>query len=249
MLQGNLRISQLFFMTATKLNSHIPKTIGLIMDGNRRFARARGFPIFKGHELGYEKLKDFLRWSKDAGINTVIAYAFSTENWKRTKEEVGYLIKLLEHIVTDKAEELLKEKIKIKFIGQLERLPGKIQTGIKKIEHDTGKYKNFTLVIALSYGGRAEIIEGVKKLAREEGIQGISKLREEDFGSYLWTAGIPDPELIIRTSGEMRTSNFLPWQSAYSEWFFSKTFWPAFTRREFQKIISDYSARERRNGK
>ena len=93
-------------MTATKLNSHIPKTIGLIMDGNRRFARARGFPIFKGHELGYEKLKDFLRWSKDAGINTVIAYAFSTENWKRTKEEVGYLMKLLEHIVTDKTKKI-----------------------------------------------------------------------------------------------------------------------------------------------
>lgn len=218
------------------------------MDGNRRFARARGLPVFKGHELGYEKLKDFLRWCKDKRVSTVVAYAFSTENWKRTKEEVGYLMKLLERVVIDRVDELLKEKIRVKFIGQIERLPEKIQIGIKKIERDTEKYKDFTLVLALSYGGRVEIIEGIKKVAKEKGTQAISKLKEEDFGDYLWTAGIPDPELIIRTSGEMRTSNFLPWQSAYSEWFFSKTLWPAFTKREFYKILEDFSNREIRNG-
>ncbi|MEK7558517.1 MAG: polyprenyl diphosphate synthase [Patescibacteria group bacterium] len=236
-------------MTAAKANRRAPKTIGLIMDGNRRFARSRGFPALKGHELGYEKLKEFLRWAKDRGVRTVIAYAFSTENWKRTKEEVGYLMKLLERVVVNQVDEFLKEKIRVKFIGQIERLPGKIQAGIKKIERETEKYKDFTLVIALSYGGRAEIIEGIKKLVKEKGMQVISKLKEENFGNYLWTAGIPNPELIIRTSGEVRTSNFLPWQSAYSEWFFSKTFWPAFTKREFHKILRDFSNRERRNGR
>lgn len=235
-------------MLDDKTKKVVPNTIGVIMDGNRRFARSKGFPVIKGHELGYEKIKEFLSWVKEAKIHNVIIYAFSTENWKRAREEVGYLLKLLEQVVIDKAGELKREKTKIKFIGQLERFPEKIRKAMLALENDT-KHNKETLVVAMSYGGRAEIIEGIKKLVREKGKEGALQLKEEDFGKFLWTAGVPDPDLIIRTSGEVRTSNFLPWQSAYSEWFFPKTLWPAFTKAEFFKILKEFSERERRNGK
>ena len=248
-------ISPLFFMaTAKKTNrpqigENIPKSIGIIMDGNRRFARARGLPIFKGHEAGYEKLKEFVRFAREAGVRTVIAYAFSTENWNRAKEEVGYLIMLLERAVIKQADEFLKEKVCVRFIGQIECFPKRIRDAIKKIERETSQYKDFTLVLLLSYGGRAEIIEGIKKLVKEKGAKGALEINESEFGKYLMTAGIPDPELVIRTSGEISTSNFLPWQSVYSEWFFTKTLWPAFSRREFLKILKEFASRERRKGK
>ena len=226
----------------------IPETIGIIMDGNRRFARAKGLPLFKGHAAGFEKLKEFLRWSREAGIRTVIIYAFSTENWNRAKGEVNYLMKLLERMVIDKANELKREKFRVKFIGQLERLPEKIKMAIPKLEEET-KHNKETLVVAMSYGGRAEIVEAIKKLSKEKTKDEIAMIDEEDFGKYLWTAGFKDPELIIRTSGEMRTSNFLPWQSVYSEWYFTKTLWPAFTKSEFLKILENFSKRHRRHGK
>ena len=234
-------------MEDVKLNKNYPKTIGIIMDGSRRFARSKNLPIFKGHEAGYEKLKEFLTWVKEVGIETVIAYAFSTENWGRAKDEVVYLMKLLERVVIDKAGELKKEKIRVKFIGQIERFPEKIQSAIKKLEKETGHYKT-TLVIALSYGGRAEIVQAVKKIIKESK-NNSNSISEDNFDKFLWTAGIPEPELIIRTSGEIRTSNFLIWQSIYSEWYFVKTFWPAFKKSEFKKILLDFAKRERRNGK
>ena len=145
----------------------IPETIGIIMDGNRRFARAKGMPLFKGHEAGFEKLKKFLRWSREAGIRTVIIYAFSTENWNRAKGEVNYLMKLLERMVIDKASELKREKFKVKFIGQLERLPEKIKIAIPKLEEET-KHNKETLVVAMSYGGRAEIVEAIKNCLKKK---------------------------------------------------------------------------------
>jgi len=229
-------------MSAAKKN--FPASIGLIMDGNRRYARERGLPVFEGHEAGQKKLKEFMQWAKDAGITTVYAYAFSTENWERTKEEIGYLMRLLEKAIIAEANELIEEKIRIKFIGQLDRFSPKLQEAMRKLEADTKEFKH-TLVLLLSYGGRAEILSAIKKIPRNE----LDDLTEKEFSKYLWTGGIPDPEMVLRTSGEVRTSNFLPWQSAYSEWFFTKTLWPAFTKQEFTEILSEFSKRERRNGK
>jgi len=219
------------------------------MDGNRRWARARGLPVLKGHEAGYEKLKEFVRWCKEFGIGTVYAYAFSTENWNRPKEEVGYLMKLLSTVLKTESNDLLKEKVRIKFVGQIEKFSPAIRFGIKKIEKATEKLTGLTLIICLSYGGRAEIISAIKKLVHERGGRGAAKITGDEFQKHLWTAGFPDPELIIRTSGEIRTSNFLPWQAAYSEWFFTKTLWPALSRREFEKILRDFAKRDIRRGR
>lgn len=226
-----------------------PKSIGIIMDGNRRWARGRKLPPVKGHEAGYEKFKEFVRWAKELGINTVYVYAFSTENWKRPDNEVVYLMKLFSRVLGPDAAELINEKVRVKFVGQLDKFPVSIRLGIKSLEAATAKFTGPRLVICVSYGGRAEIISAIKNLVKEKGAKDISKLNEETFSKYLWTAGTPDPELIIRTSGEIRTSNFLPWQSVYSEWFFTKTLWPAFTQKEFIKILEDFSQREIRKGK
>lgn len=219
------------------------------MDGNRRWARARGFSPTRGHEAGYEKFKEFVRWAKEFGVNTLYVYAFSTENWNRSGNEVGYLMKLFSRVLGPDAKELIKEKVRVKFVGQLDKFSPKIRAGIKSLEAITSRFTGPTLVVCVSYGGRAEIISAIKKLAKERSAKDIAKLSEENFSKYLWTAGVSDPELIIRTSGEIRTSNFLPWQAVYSEWFFTKTLWPAFTREEFGKILKDFASREIRKGK
>lgn len=225
-----------------------PKTIGVIMDGNRRWAKVRGLPSLSGHEAGYGRFKDFIKWANEEGIENIYFYAFSTENWNRSKNEVSYLIKLFSRgIVTEKGN-LLKEKVRVRFIGQRERFSSMLRIGMNNLEKATEEFTK-TVLICLSYGGRSEIVSAVKELVKKEGTKKIADLNEETFSKYLWTAGYPDPELIIRTSGEIRTSNFLPWQSAYSEWFFTKTYWPAFTRAEFKKILKEYSARQIRRGR
>lgn len=224
------------------------RSVGIIMDGNRRYAKARGFSVPAGHRAGYEKLKEFVGWAKEAGVQTVYAYAFSTENWNRTKKEVGFLLKLFEYIIMRDAKVFAKEQVRVRFIGRLGDFSQRLQEGMRRLERETEQYAECTLVIALSYGGRAEIIEAMKKISRELTKKGIEQLDEAAFESYLWTQGLPDPDLIIRTSGERRTSNFLPWQSAYSEWYFTPTLWPALTKREFLDILKDFSTRERRRG-
>ncbi|MBX4215707.1 di-trans,poly-cis-decaprenylcistransferase [Candidatus Parcubacteria bacterium] len=225
------------------VKKNFPKHIGIVMDGNRRFARGKGWPVYRGHEAGYEKLKEFVRWAKESGVRTVYAYAFSTENWKRTKEEVSYLISLFERAIIKEADELTREGIRVKFIGQLGEFSPKLQAAMRKLEKET-KDNSPTLVLAVSYGGRAELVAAAERARKEKG-----PLTEEKLAKHLSTAGLPDPELIIRTSGEIRTSNFLPWQAAYSEWYFTKTLWPALTKKEFLDILGDFSKRERRNGK
>lgn len=219
------------------------------MDGNRRWALSKGLPLLKGHEVGYARFKEFVRWAKEYGVKTLYVYAFSTENWERSKDEVGYLMKLFARVVGTEAGELIRERARVKFVGQIERFSPVIRLGIKSLERATAKFTGITLVICVSYGGRAEIISAVKELSKKEGTRGVAKLDEKMFAKYLWTVGEPDPELIIRTSGEVRTSNFLPWQSAYSEWFFTKTLWPAFTKKEFEKILHDFGKREIRRGR
>jgi len=225
-----------------------PKSIGIIMDGNRRWAREQNLSITKGHESGYKKIKEVLHWAKEAGISTLYIYAFSTENWNRSKEEVACLMKIFLQGFVHDAKELIKERFRIKFIGQIERFSPAIRLAIKKLEKATAGFSGGDLAICLSYGGRAEIIEAIKKITSEKTGEEIAALTEDEFSKYLWTANLPSPELVIRTSGEVRTSNFLSWQAAYSEWFFSKTYWPAFSKKEFEEILKDFSQREIRRG-
>lgn len=226
-----------------------PKTIGIIMDGNRRWAKSQGLPTMKGHEIGYKKVKELMQWAKEFGVSTVYLYAFSTENWHRPKEEVAYLMNLFLRAFKQDAKDLIKEKIRVKFAGQIERFSPVLKNSIKLLERTTKNFTGPTLVFCLSYGGRAEIVEAVKKIVRTKTPAEITKLTEADFSQYLWTADLPDPELVIRTSGEIRTSNFLPWQTAYSEWHFTKTYWPAFSKKEFEKALKNFSEREVRRGR
>lgn len=226
-----------------------PKTIGVIMDGNRRWAKEQGLPTMKGHELGLKKIQELMRWAKEFGISTVYLYAFSTENWNREKEEVDYLMKLFLQTIRDDSKNLIRQKIQVKFAGQIERFSPLIRKSIKALTRITKNFSGPTLVFCLSYGGRAEILTATKKIIREKTPSEIETLNERDFSHFLWTGDLPDPELVIRTSGEVRTSNFLLWQTAYSEWFFSKTYWPAFSKKELQNILEDFSHRQIRHGR
>lgn len=227
------------------MDKKTPTSIGIIMDGNRRFAKEMGLPTLAGHKAGYDKLKEVLKWAHEAGVKYVIAYAFSTENWKRDKTEVDYLMELLRFALGSEVEEMKKEKICVQVIGETERLPKDIQEGIVSAREAT-KGGEVTLALAISYGGRSEIIHAINKMVQEGK---VGEVTEENFKNFMWTSDIPDPDLIIRTSGEQRLSNFLSWQSAYSELFFTKTFWPAFTKEEFLGILEQFSNRERRIGK
>lgn len=209
------------------------------MDGNRRWARAQGLSLLDGHKHGYSKLKDVLDWCDEAGIQVVYAYAFSTENWKRSQEEVKYMMELLKNGLFKEEAEFLKRNVRFKAIGRLGDFSEDIQQGIRKLEEATAGGKK-TLALCLSYGGRAEIIDMVKNIKGE--------ITEESIAENLWTAGLPDPEMIIRTGGEMRLSNFLPWQGIYAELFFTKTLWPEFSKQEFESMIAEFNTRQRRHG-
>ncbi|PIR24254.1 di-trans,poly-cis-decaprenylcistransferase [Candidatus Campbellbacteria bacterium CG11_big_fil_rev_8_21_14_0_20_44_21] len=224
-------------------NKKIPNCIGIIMDGNRRWAKEKGLPTLQGHKKGYEVLKKCLRFAKEKGLKWMIVYAFSTENWERSKEEVSYLMDIFRGAFKNELESLRQEKARIIFIGKKDLLPEDIQKSARKLEEDTKNETEATLVIALSYGGRSEITEAVNKAVKEG-----REVSEESFKDYLWTKDIPDPDLIIRTGGEKRLSNFLPWQSTYSEFFFSDTYWPDFQTEEFEKILEEYGQKNRRNG-
>lgn len=227
------------------MDAKVPVSIGLIMDGNRRFARAHGLPQLEGHRRGLEKLKEVAQWGREAGVKEVILYAFSTENWDRSEEEVRYLMNLFEESFGTLAEELAKKEVRIRFIGQRERLSEALQQSMREAEAKTADGKERVFTIAISYGGRAEILAAVNALLTS----GAKEVDEEGFRDAMWSAGLAYPDLIIRTGGDQRLSNFLSWQSAYSELFFSKTPWPAFTREEFDEVLAEYASRERRHGK
>ncbi len=224
---------------------HIPHCIGVIMDGNRRWAKAKGLPTFQGHARGREVLKDFLTWCKEAGVRNVVSFAFSTENWNRSPEEVSFLLDLIRTILKDERENFIKEKVCVRFVGDISRFPQDIQEGMKRVTQDTEEFTDLSLFLALSYGGRDEIVHAVNECIRE----GINPVTVADMSAHMYTYPMPDPDLIIRTSGEMRTSGFLPWQGVYSELFFTDTLWPDFSQEEFKKILEEYSHRERRMGK
>jgi len=225
------------------MTTHI-KHIGFIMDGNRRWAKAHGFSVSKGHADGYAHAKDVVRWCKEAKIPAVTLYAFSTENWKRSRIEVNFLLSLFERVLTKKIDELLKEGARIRIIGNKERFSPKLEKAIMSAEKKTAHNKGIVVHIAFNYGGRDEIVRAVSEIAKRR----PKIITEKTVASYLDTSGIPDPDLIIRTGGEQRLSGFLLWQSAYAELYFTKTYWPAFSKKEFLQIISDVKKRQRRFG-
>ena len=223
----------------------VPLCIGVIMDGNRRYAKALGLPQIEGHRLGYEKVKEVGQWARDAGIKYMILYAFSTENWKRSPDEVAYLSDIFRTLLFTEAEALQKDNIAVQCVGDLDRFGTEIADKARDIDLHNPTNPSHTIIIALSYGGRLEILTAVNKLIASDS----GPVTEEQFADALWTRGVPDPDLIIRVGGEKRLSNFLLWQSAYSELFFIDTFWPAFTHQEFTQILDEYATRERRHGK
>lgn len=218
--------------------------LAIIMDGNGRWAKAHGKARIFGHRAGADTLDRVMHYCRDVGIRYLTVYAFSTENWKRSKAEVSGLMKLLSTYIKTKENELIANGVRFRVVGRRADLSPKIQKEIGALEEST-KSGDFTLAVALSYGGRAEIIDAANAWRRENPSE---PLTEESFRSYLYAPDIPDPDLIIRTSGELRTSNFLLWESAYSEYYFTDVLWPDFDRSEFDKALAAYSKRERRMG-
>ncbi len=233
-------------MTANNLEH-----VAIIMDGNGRWAQKRGLPRLAGHEKGAETLQEVVKAAVDLGIRYLTVYAFSTENWNRDKEEVSGLMKLLRKYMNSEFKPMQEEGVRILFMGERDMLDADIVEQMAKIERDSKANDKFTLCIALSYGSRQEIVSAVKKialLAKKEDIN-IKDIDARMVADMLYTRSIPDPDIVIRTSGEKRISNYLLWQIAYSELFFTPTLWPDFGREELEKIISEFKQRERRYGK
>ncbi len=215
------------------------------MDGNRRWAKERNLPTLEGHKKGFERIQDLIAWCEETSIEEVVLYAFSTENWNRSTEEVEYLMDIFEHSFSGTLAKISEKGIRIRFVGQLERFSAGLQKKMQKLQTESASGVSGTLTVALSYGGRPEILAAVNKLLEE----GKGNVSEEEFSNALWSAGLLDPDLILRTGGERRLSNFLPWQSVYSELFFTDTKWPDFSKEEFDGILTEFSERERRHGK
>ncbi len=228
----------------------IPKHVAIIMDGNGRWATQKGLPRSFGHNKGVNVLKDIIKASKNLGCKVLTVYAFSTENWVRPEKEVDFLINLFGKVLTKQIDEIHQESIKIKFIGDLSPFPENLKLIFKSSESLTRNNRSFTLNVCVNYGGRQEIVQVARELALESfsGKIKASEINEEIFNSKLLTKGINDPELLIRTSGEKRISNFLLWQLAYSEIYVTDILWPDFNEFEFLKAIIDYQSRNRRFG-
>lgn len=225
----------------------VPKHIVLFPDGNRRWAKKHGLKTLNGHKKGYDNLLDFAEWCKSRGVKVLTAYGFSTENWNRSPEEVSYLMKLLEDCLVDNMEKYQKDNVRVRVIGQKERLPKSLQNAIKNAEKETAKNSSLFLNLAISYGGRWDILNACKKIIKDK--TPPEKLDEKLFDSYLSTAGLPAPDFIIRAGGEMRMSNFVLWQGAYSELYFSKKYWPDFTEQDLNEALTEFDRRQRRFGK
>ena len=228
------------------MGKNIPYHLGLIIDGNRRWARKRGLPTLKGHEAGYEKLKKVGDWCIERGIKIVTVYTFSCENWKRSKIEVNYLMKLVLRALMDEIPYFNDRGIRLKIIGRKEGLSRQVITEIDRAEKKTSKNKTVLLNLAINYTGRNEIIDAIKDIIKIK--TPASKVDEKLMNGKMSTAGMPDPDFIIRTSGEQRLSGFLTWQSAYSELYFCKTLWPDFSKKDLDIALTSYANRNRRFG-
>jgi tritrans,polycis-undecaprenyl-diphosphate synthase [geranylgeranyl-diphosphate specific] len=231
----------------------LPNHIAIIMDGNRRFAKELGLSWEAGHIFGREKIEEVLDWCFNLDIHILTIYAFSTENFKRSQKEVKTLMQLLKEEL-DKAKEdsrIHQNKVRIRILGRLESLPKDLQQSARSVMDITKTYKTSQLNIALAYGGREEIIQAIQRMGRDinKGKLKVKNISTQTVSSYLYTSGVPDPDLILRTSGEERISNFLLWQLAYSELYFSDVYWPALQKRDFLLAIRTYQHRKRRFGK
>ena len=228
----------------------IPQHVAIIMDGNGRWAKRRGLPRIRGHQAGAESVRAILRACNKAGVKYLTLYAFSSENWIRPKSEVSGLMGLLARFLRKEAFELHENKVRLRTIGHMGDLPASVQKELHRVMDETKDYTNGVLTLALSYGGRVEITDACRAIAEEvaRGTLKPADITEKTVAAHLYTADIPDPDLMIRTSGEMRLSNFLLWQLSYAEYYFTDVFWPDFREKEFLEALDVYARRHRRFG-
>ncbi|MGA7953649.1 MAG: isoprenyl transferase [Gloeobacterales cyanobacterium] len=233
------------------LQSHLPHHVAVIMDGNGRWAKSRGLPRIMGHRQGVATLKEILRCCKDWGIEALTVYAFSTENWGRPLEEVQFLMTLFQTVLRRELNEMVAEGVKIRFVGDLQALPESLRTEIQRATDATSGNEGILFNVATNYGGRQEIVQACQKLARQvqAGHLDPKDITEELFALQLYTHNLRDPDLLIRTSGELRLSNYLLWQCAYTEIYVTDVLWPDFNREVFHQALLEYQSRNRRFGK
>jgi undecaprenyl diphosphate synthase len=231
---------------STVSQTQVPTHVAIIMDGNGRWALARGLPRLVGHRAGTENLRRIITACVEFGVKYLTIYAFSTENWGRPREEVEGLMNILEDVIDRELAELNKEGVQLRHIGRLERLDPKLQEKVMDAIELTRHNDRLILNVAFNYGGRDEIVNAIQKMIKD-GVK-VEEVTSDLVSHYLFTAGSPDPDLIIRTSGELRVSNFLIWQGAYSEWYVTSVYWPDFNKDEFRKALDTYAQRDRRHG-
>lgn len=226
------------------------KHVAIIMDGNGRWAKKHDLPRVEGHKKGADAVENLLTYIYKYGVKYTTLYAFSTENWKRSEEEVSALMSLLSFFLQEKKQQMLDNKIRLRVTGRIDGLPEEVANSIYQVMEETAKDYEYTLILALNYGGRAEIVDAAKKFAKEciSGKISPDSLDESAFRQYLYLPDVPDPELMIRTSGELRLSNFLLWELSYSEIFVTDTLWPDFNEEEFRRILENFGKRDRRFG-
>ena len=234
-----------------KVASKVPRHVAIIMDGNGRWAQQRGLPRVAGHRAGVKSVREAVKASIDLGISVLTLYAFSQENWKRPKEEVSVLMGLLDYFLDKEIQNLVKQGVRFRTLGRIEALPAKVQKKITEAVERTAKNDKLIFNIALNYGARTEILDAVREImqdVRHNPVVLNGGLTEDYFSQKLYTRGLPDPDLLIRTSGEMRLSNFLLWQLSYAEIYITKKYWPDFHKEDFNKAVREYQKRERRFG-
>jgi len=229
----------------------LPRHVAVIMDGNGRWATQRGLSRIQGHRRGKDSVKEIVETAREIGIEFLTLYAFSTENWERPEREVDALMGLLRRYLRSELNKMMRHRIRLRAIGNLRRLPHEVLADIREVEHSTRANDGMTVQLAVSYGSREELVAAVRRLARKvrDGVLAPEDIDEQALSDSLMTAGIPDPDLLIRTSGEMRLSNFLLWQVAYTELYVTDVLWPDFRRPQFLAALDDYRRRERRFGK
>jgi undecaprenyl diphosphate synthase len=224
----------------------VPRHVALIMDGNGRWARERGLPRIAGHQAGTENIRRITTRAAELGIEFLTLWAFSTENWRRPKDEVDGILQILAQAIDSETDELHRQGARLQHIGSLDGLPPELAQSVRDAIHLTRENTRICLTLAFNYGGRAEIVTAIQRMVAD-GLD-AAEISEETVSHYLYTAGLPDPDLIVRTSGELRTSNFLIWQAAYSEYHFTPVYWPAFGPEDLDAAVADYLSRERRFG-